>query len=51
MAMMVMMIVGTDCFQFGWRAASVSGLAPSGFELNSCMCDLESVAQGAVNTV
>jgi len=46
---MVVVVVGTYGFQFGWGAAAVSGLAAGGFELDGGVGDLEAVAEGAVD--
>ena len=51
MAMMVMMSWVPTASSSGGALQPVSGLAASGFELDSGMSDLEAVAEGAVNTV
>ena len=51
MAVVMVVVVGADGFQFGWRAAAVGGFAAGGFELDGSVGDLEAVAEGAVDAV
>ena len=50
-AVMVMMVMGADGFEFGWGAAAVGGLAAGGFELNGGVGDLEAIAEGTVDAI
>ncbi len=50
-AVVVMVAVGADGFEFGWGAAAVGGLAAGGLELDGGVGDLEAIAEGAVDAV
>lgn len=45
----VMVVVGTYGFESWWCGAAVGGLATGGLELDGCVSDVETVAEGVVD--